>query len=89
MYFKKIRPRTTCLYSAGSMLLRILSAAAHKDCSNPMLAAVLPLAIDWSLLVVCAGVEPLRALRRAHCYQLRASGLFSSLRLEINCAPVP
>src|SRR5712691_1469303 len=38
MYFRKIRPSTTCLYSAASMWPRSLSAAAHSFCSNPRLA---------------------------------------------------
>src|SRR5437763_12067172 len=41
MYFRKIRPRTTCLYSAASMLLRNLSAASHNFCSKPMFAELL------------------------------------------------
>src|SRR4051794_36941013 len=43
MYFRKIRPKTTCLYSAASMLLRSLSAASHSLASNPRLA--LPLVV--------------------------------------------
>src|SRR5205823_12099452 len=38
MYFRKMRPRTTCLYSAASMLLRSLSAASQSLASKPMLA---------------------------------------------------
>src|SRR5205807_10276999 len=38
MYLRKIRPRTTCLYSAASMLLRSLSAASQSLASKPMLA---------------------------------------------------
>lgn len=30
MYFRKIKPRTTCLYSAASMLLRRASEAAQS-----------------------------------------------------------
>src|SRR5690348_3628192 len=44
MYFRKIRPSTTCLYSAASMLLRSLSAASHSLASKPRLAP-LPLAV--------------------------------------------
>ena len=40
MYFRKISPRTTCLYSAASMLLRILSAASQSLASNPRFAPV-------------------------------------------------
>lgn len=40
MYFKKIRPSTTCLYSAASMLLRSLSAVSQSLASNPRFAAV-------------------------------------------------
>ena len=43
MYFKKIRPSTTCLYSAASILLRSLSAACQSVCSKPGLA---PLPLD-------------------------------------------
>ena len=34
MYFKKIKPKTTCLYSAASIFLRSLSAAFHKTISS-------------------------------------------------------
>ncbi len=34
MYLRKMRPRTTCLYSAASMLLRSLSAASHSLASH-------------------------------------------------------
>jgi 3-oxoacyl-ACP reductase-like protein len=40
MYLRKIRPRTTCLYSAASMLLRRASAAAQSVASNPRLPVV-------------------------------------------------
>src|SRR5690349_13366884 len=35
MYLRKMRPSTTCLYSAASMLFRNLSAAAQSVASNP------------------------------------------------------
>ena len=35
----KMRPTTTCLYSAACMLLRSLSAASQSLASKPMLAA--------------------------------------------------
>ena len=38
MYLRKMRPRTTCLYSAASMLLRSLSAASQSLASKPRLA---------------------------------------------------
>jgi hypothetical protein len=38
MYLRKIRPRTTCLYSAASMFERSLSAASQSFASNPMFA---------------------------------------------------
>src|SRR5882724_2739401 len=38
MYLRKIRPRTTCLYSAASMLLRSLSAVSQSLASKPMVA---------------------------------------------------
>src|SRR5712692_5856472 len=41
MYLRKMRPRTTCLYSAASMLLRSLSAACQSLGSKPMLAELL------------------------------------------------
>src|SRR6266566_5247836 len=41
MYLRKIRPRTTCLYSAASMLLRSASAAAQSLASKPIVAVVL------------------------------------------------
>src|SRR5450756_304335 len=40
MYLRKIRPRTTCLYSAASMLLRRPSAICQSLASKPPLAAV-------------------------------------------------
>jgi hypothetical protein len=40
MYLRKIRPRTTCLYSAASMLLRNASAAAQSLASKPIGAGV-------------------------------------------------
>src|SRR5439155_11130070 len=40
MYFKKISPRTTCLYSAASMLLRSASAACQSLASKPRFAPV-------------------------------------------------
>src|SRR5438046_8519713 len=36
MYLRKMRPRTTCLYSAASMLLRSASAAAQSFDSKPI-----------------------------------------------------
>jgi len=38
MYFRKMRPRTTCLYSAASMLDRSASAASHRCFSKPSTA---------------------------------------------------
>src|SRR5437773_7581042 len=46
MYLRKISPRTTCLYSAASMLLRSASAAAQSFASKPRLAPF------WLLLVL-------------------------------------
>ena len=40
MYLRKMRPKTTCLYSAASMLLRKASAAAQSWTSKPRLAPV-------------------------------------------------
>ena len=34
IYFKKINPRTTCLYSAASIFLRNLSADLNSFCSK-------------------------------------------------------
>ena len=42
MYLRKISPRTTCLYSAASMLLRSASAAFQSLSSKPRFAEVLP-----------------------------------------------
>src|SRR4030067_2070703 len=42
MYFRKMRPRTTCLYSAASMLLRSLSAACQSLASKPSTAPLGP-----------------------------------------------
>src|SRR5690349_20001567 len=41
MYLRKMRPRTPCLYSAASMLLRSLSAASQSLASKPRLAVEL------------------------------------------------
>src|SRR4051812_35689303 len=50
MYLRKMRPRTTCLYSAASMLLRSLSAASQSLASKPTLAADFSAAEDGALL---------------------------------------
>src|SRR3989337_419344 len=42
MYFRKMRPRTTFLYSAASMLSRSLSAACQSLASNPSTAPLGP-----------------------------------------------
>ena len=52
MYLRKISPRTTCLYSAASILLRSASAAAQSLASKPRLAP-LPL---FFVLEACFGV---------------------------------
>ena len=57
MYLRKISPRTTCLYSAASMLLRILSAASQSLASNPRLA---PLPLDLPDLVETAFLAAIR-----------------------------
>src|SRR5690606_33190669 len=43
MYLRKIRPKTTCLYSDASMLPRNTSAAFQISCSKPTSA---PLILD-------------------------------------------
>ena len=59
MYFKKIRPSTTCLYSAAPMLLRSLSAVSQSLASKPRLAAVpfeeQPLADFLFAILFCRG----------------------------------
>ena len=45
MYLRKIRPRTTCLYSAASMLLRRASAAAQSFASK--LASLVVSVVDF------------------------------------------
>jgi hypothetical protein len=52
--FEEIRPRTTCLYSAASMLLRNLSAASHSFCSKPMLAELLFDLVDFARAMIRA-----------------------------------
>src|SRR3989442_1161294 len=54
MYFRKIRPSTTCLYSAASMWPRSLSAAAHSFCSKPRLA---PLVAVFSALLFAFAIS--------------------------------
>ena len=39
MYLRKIRPRTTCLYSAASIEPRSASAMRHSSASYPVVAA--------------------------------------------------
>src|SRR5438477_8068293 len=62
MYLRKMRPRTTCLYSAASMLLRSLSAVSQSLASKPILAPDSVLLLD----------EPERAMKR-QTYQTPAS----------------
>src|SRR5437870_1869420 len=50
MYLRKIRPRTTCLYSAASMLERSLSAASQSFASKPSVA---PLVVDFFVRFPC------------------------------------
>src|SRR2546422_10414994 len=59
MYLRKIRPRTTCLYSAASMLLRSASAAAQSFCSNSRLAPFSVLASDLPLFAIERGSSDL------------------------------
>jgi hypothetical protein len=40
MYLRKMKPRTTCLYSAASMLLRSMSAASQSLASRPLVAVL-------------------------------------------------
>src|SRR5438034_871039 len=47
MYLRKISLRTTCLYSAASILLRSLSAASQSFCSKPILAELLDEGFDF------------------------------------------
>lgn len=83
MYFKKISPSTTCLYSAASMLLRSLSAASQSVASNPRLA---PLPLDFfarfffatafgpSLFVVAVFVAFCRVVTFAVPFEAECSG---------------
>src|SRR4030095_2721944 len=50
MYLRKMRPRTTCLYSAASMLLRSLSAVSQSLASKPR-GAPLPLVFPLDLAI--------------------------------------
>ena len=50
MYFRKISPRTTCLYSAASMEPRRALAAAHSWASKPRLAEEAGYTADLFLL---------------------------------------
>ena len=40
MYFRKMRPSTTCLYSAASMLPRSVSAICQSSASYPVVALI-------------------------------------------------
>src|SRR5690606_9522472 len=58
MYLRKIRPSTTCLYSAASMLERRASAARQSSLSKPRFAPLFvwlairstPIVTDWDRL---------------------------------------
>ena len=54
MYFRKMRPLTTCLYSAASMSLRSASAAAHSLASKLRLAVV---SVFLSFVAMSLGVS--------------------------------
>src|SRR5690606_38423680 len=57
MYLRKMRPRTTCLYSAASMLPRNVSAAAQSLSLKPCLPLLEPFDLaDFALVVVVVGV---------------------------------
>ena len=66
MYFRKISPSTTCLYSAASMLLRSLSAASQSLASKPRLAP-LPL-VDLVAFFLPMSAFDLRDWRLAAIY---------------------
>src|SRR5206468_9157626 len=51
---RKVRPRTTCLYSAASILLRSLSAASQSLASKPMLAELLEEFLDFTRAIESA-----------------------------------
>src|SRR5436309_12840552 len=67
MYLRKIRPRTTCLYSAASMLLRSASAAAQSFASKPRLAVV-------SFFFRCGTESPRTGDRSGRFYRGQQSG---------------
>ena len=58
MYLRKMRPRTTCLYSAASMLLRNASAACQSFCSKPTVAPFCSFLVFVGVwLAICRPVE--------------------------------
>src|SRR5208282_1477795 len=66
MYLRKISPRTTCLYSAASMLLRSASAAAQSFDSNPRgapLAKVVTYPDSCGLAKNCQTADVLKEIR--------------------------
>ena len=77
MYFRNIRPRTTCLYSAASILLRRPSAICHSLASKPRLAPVS--AFD--------AVFPLDAIDCAHPPHMQAELHPRLLRRRIPLSP--
>ena len=72
MYLRKIRPRATCLYSAGSMWPRILSAAAQSFSSKPTVAPLGAfgglLAIGGLVLQDPAGIDPRQPAQRTRTH---------------------
>src|SRR4051812_33539867 len=61
MYFRKIRPSTTCLYSDGSRFPRSLSAARNISASKPRLAPfglALPFFLDFLFGAGCPLIDP-------------------------------
>src|SRR5262245_18420390 len=57
MYMRQIRPSTTCLYSAASMLDRSASAASHSLAAKP--SGPLPLSLDFLAVLALAIERPL------------------------------
>src|SRR5436190_5436537 len=83
MYLRKIRPRTTCLYSAASMLLRSLSAASQSFCSKPILAELLfDNLVDLSRGILWGGIVAKVSLMRS-AENSRNAGKDEDEKLEV------
>ena len=88
MYLRKIRPRTTCLYSAASMLLRSASAVCQSLASKPRLAPVSGLESAFPLFAI-DGVAPSSAARSRTTAYSKTPSNFSAEQYAFYPAKAP